>query len=79
MNIKESAKAYAEGKAVDALTAAIEQAYADGYNAGFNDGLASKKDDLPADFDNGVEYVDLGLPSGTKWGADYLKDKDGNS
>ena len=79
MNIKESAKAYAEGKAVNALTAAIEQAYADGYNAGFNDGLASKKDELPADLDDGVEYVDLGLPSGTKWAAKYLEDKDGST
>ena len=25
-----------------------------------------------------VEFVDLALPSGTKWANDYLKDKDGN-
>ena len=25
-----------------------------------------------------VEFVDLALPSGTKWAIDYLKDKDGN-
>lgn len=79
MNISEKAKAYAEGKAVSALTSAIEAAYAEGYNAGFADGLASKEGEKPDDLkDDGVEYVDLGLPSGTKWAADYLKDKDGN-
>ena len=78
MNIKDKAKEYAEGKAINALTAAIESAYAEGYNAGFNDGVASKEGEKPADLDDGVEYVDLGLPSGTKWAADYLRDKDGN-
>lgn len=78
MNIKDKAKEYAEGKAINALTAAIESAYAEGYNAGFNDGVASKEDEKPDDLDDGVEYVDLGLPSGTKWAADYLRDKDGN-
>jgi hypothetical protein len=78
MNIKDKAKEYAEGKAMNALTAAIESAYAEGYNAGFNDGVASKEGEKPDDLDDGVEYVDLGLPSGTKWAADYLKDKDGN-
>ncbi|MCR5158828.1 MAG: hypothetical protein K6D37_06835 [Prevotella sp.] len=78
MNIKDKAKEYAEGKAINALTAAIESAYAEGYNAGFNDGVASKEGEKPDDLDDGVEYVDLGLPSGTKWAADYLKDKDGN-
>ena len=24
------------------------------------------------------KYVDLALPSGTKWASDYLRDKDGN-
>lgn len=31
MNITERSKEYAKGKALDAITAAIEQAYADGY------------------------------------------------
>ena len=75
MNIKDKAKEYAEGKAINALTAAIESAYAEGYNAGFNDGVASKEGEKPEDLDEGVEYVDLGLPSGTKWAAGYLKDK----
>ncbi len=79
MNISEKAKAYAEGKAVSALTIAIEAAYADGYNAGFADGLASKEGEKPDNLDDGVEYVDLGLPSGTKWAAGYLKDNEGNT
>lgn len=77
MNIKDKAKEYAEGKAINALTAAIESAYAEGYNAGFNDGVASKEGEKPDDLEDGVRYVDLGLPSGTKWAADYLKDKVG--
>ena len=77
MKISEKAKEYAEGKALNAITTAIETAYADGYNAGYNDALASKEDELPEDLVRNVEYVDLGLPSGTKWAADYLKDKNG--
>lgn len=79
MNIKDKVKEYAEGKAINALTAAIEQAYAEGYNAGFNDGLASKEGEKPDDLDCSVKYVDLDLPSGTKWAADYLRDKNGNT
>lgn len=87
MTIEEKAKNYAEGKVLDALTSTIEKAYADGYNAGYNDGLASKEGDKPDDLgdgvecvslDDGIEYVDLGLPSGTKWASGYLKDKDNN-
>lgn len=78
MNISEKAKEYAEGKALNALTSAIEEAYADGYNAGYNDALENKEVKKPEDLDKSVEFVDLGLPSGTKWAADYLKDKDGN-
>ena len=77
MNISEKAKAYAEGKAVSALTSAIEAAYAEGYNAGFADGLASKEGEKPDDLkDDGVEYVDLGLPSGTKWAAGFLRNEE---
>lgn len=76
MNISEKAKAYAEGRAVSALTSAIEAAYAEGYNVGFADGLASKEGEKPNDLDNSVEYVDLALPSGTKWAAGYLMTKE---
>lgn len=76
MNITEKSKEYANGKAIDALTNVIEQAYKDGYNDGYNDALAKGKDNAPDDLNDGVEYIDLGLPSGTLWSSGYLsKDK----
>ena len=71
--IEDKAKEYAEGKALSAMTSAIEQAYIDGYNAGFQDGLNHQKP--PIEVIDGVEYVDLGLPSGTKWSKTYFYDK----
>jgi hypothetical protein len=77
MNIMEKSKEYANGKAIEALTNVIEQAYKDGYNEGYNDAIANGKDNAPEDLNDGVEYVDLGLPSGTLWSSNYLKkDKD---
>ena len=77
MDIKEKAKAYAEGKAQDAITKAIEEAYAAGYKDGYDDGLSSRDNISPNDIIEGVEYVDLGLPSGTKWANDFLRDEKG--
>ena len=37
MNIVEKSKQYAQGKALEAMTSAIEKAYADGYNACLKD------------------------------------------
>ncbi len=74
------AKKYAEGKAIHALTAMIEQAYNDGYKAGYEDGLANREpavDETDEDIqivEQGVEYVDLGLPSGTLWSSTYYSD-----
>ena len=73
MDISEKAKKYAEGKAIDALSAAIEQAYLDGYN----DGLKHYENERLESIVDGVEYKDLMLQSGTKWSVDYLRDKDG--
>ena len=72
MNINEKAKNYAEGKALDALTKAIEDAYASGYKEGYSDGVAAQEPKSLDEKDNGVEYVDLGLPSGTLWSSKYL-------
>lgn len=77
MDIKEKAKAYAEGKAQDAITTAIEEAYAAGYKDGYNEGLSSRDNLSPNEIVEGVEYVDLGLPSGTKWANDFLRDENG--
>lgn len=68
MNIEEKAKAYAESRALELLQNAIEKAYTDGYEEGLKDADNSKAN-LVVD---GVEYVDLGLPSGTKWASSYL-------
>lgn len=70
MDILQQAEKYAEGKANQAITKAIADAYAEGYKAGYND----RENEIPAEFrDDGTEYVDLGLPSGTLWAADWEK------
>ena len=75
MDIKEKAKTYAEGKALEAITSAIEDAYAAGYKDGYKDGI-NKVDVEPLyEIVDGVTYIDLGLPSGKKWSFAYLKDK----
>lgn len=70
MNVSDKAASYAEGKANEFIKKAIAQAYADGYQDGYND----REAEIPVDLrDNKTEYVDLGLPSGTLWAADYEK------
>ena len=70
MNIKEKSKLYAEGKALEAISTAIEQAY----EAGYNDGLKHYENERLEAIKDGVEYVDLGLPSGTMWSSCCIKD-----
>ena len=70
MKITERSKQYAQGKALEAITAAIEKAYQDGYNDGLNH-LALEEQEAAK---TGVTYVDLGLPSGTLWSSVYLYD-----
>lgn len=68
MDIREQANKYAEGKANEAITNAIAEAYIEGYKAGYKD----REDKIPMELrTNQVEYVDLGLPSGTLWSTDY--------
>lgn len=71
MDIKERSKEYAKGKALDAMTAAIEQAYADGYN----DGLKHYENERLESIVDGIEYKDLKLKSGTRWASGYVMDK----
>lgn len=75
MDINEKAKMYAEGKALEAITSAIEEAYAAGYKDGYNDGI--NKVDVESLYEtvDGVTYIDLGLPSGKKWSFEYLINK----
>ena len=77
MNITEKAKAYAEGNSLSAITKVIQEAYAVGYKDGYNDGLSSRDNLSSNDIEDGVEYADLGLPSGTKWATDFLMDEKG--
>lgn len=72
MDIQEIANSYAEGKANEAITKAIAQAYLDGYKDGYKSGKENAKIEC-----NDAEFVDLGLPSGTLWASDYLKDTEG--
>ena len=59
---------YAAEKTNEVMTTAIAQAYVDGYRDGYKD----REEEIPVDLrDNKTEYVDLGLPSGTLWAADY--------
>jgi len=69
VDITSKAAEYAGGKAVDCLTKAIEQAYKDGYLDGFKDGKELASDCIST---GDVNYVDLGLPSGTLWSDDYV-------
>lgn len=73
MNIQEVANSYAEGKANEAITKAIVQAYIDGFNDGYK---SNNKENVRIECKE-AEFVDLGLPSGTLWASDYLKDSEG--
>lgn len=68
---KDKAKEYAEGKVNDALTQVVADAYMSGYNAGYQDGIDKVVKDSVSEE---TEFVDLGLPSGTLWASDYVKD-----
>lgn len=71
-DLDEKAINYAEGKAKDALTSAIAQAYKDGYTAGWKE---SKEGVLLKPDMEAVEFIDLGLKSKTQWAKEYLVKK----
>lgn len=72
---KEELRQYAEKKVLEALSSAIESAYNDGYKAGYDDGVSGQESSVQEDVSDGVEYIDLNLPSGTKWSSCYLQDE----
>lgn len=74
-SIQEMAASYAAEKTNGAITDAIAQAYQDGYHRGYDDRENERTANLG---DTAAEYVDLGLPSGTLWAADYVKSDDGS-
>lgn len=71
MDIKEKAQEYAQNKMQQVLNDAVAEAYMEGYKQGYEDCQA----EIPQEVTTGdVEYVDLGLPSGTLWAKDYVKE-----
>ena len=77
MDITEKSREYAEGKALSAITTAIEDAYAAGYQEGYAAGYENRdKPEEPAKYNN-VTYIDLDLPSGTQWATGYLTKANG--
>ncbi len=76
--ISEKAKNYADGKVLEALTAAVENAYTDGYKAGYNDAVEKLNNGAQELESDGITYVDLGLPSGTLWTLKYFEDDEEN-
>lgn len=72
-SIYQKAQEYSSNKSGLALSKAIAQAYLDGYRDGYD---ARKNKEEAGFIGDDLEYVDLGLPSGTLWAKDSLKDDD---
>ena len=67
--LKELSANYATEKTNEMMSQIVAQAFADGYRMGYKD----REDEIQVDLcDSKTEFVDLGLPSGTLWSADYL-------
>ena len=70
--LREKANNYVEENVNNVLKEAFAKVYADGYRDGYKD----HEDEISIDLQNGeIEFVDLGLPSGTKWSSDFKKDE----
>ena len=72
-NLNERAANYAAEKTNELLTKAIAQAYADGYRDGFKE-RESESSSFEESHD--VKFIDLGLPSGTKWSTKLMGEDD---
>lgn len=73
-DLKDKSRKYAEEKTSDYLKDVIAQAYADG----FTDGYKACQEQTPVEMEiNNIEFLDLGLPSGTLWSRDFLRDEEG--
>ena len=58
---------------MDAITSTIEKAYADGFADGYREAGIRLKAIETFSLESDVEYVDLGLPSGTLWSSANVK------
>lgn len=75
IELNEKAGIYAEKIVINILKDAIAKVYADGYRDGYRDCQNQESVNLRI---SNTEYVDLGLPSGTLWSADYEKEANEN-
>ena len=81
MEQETKSKQYSEKNTMNIINDVVQKVFADGYKEGFESGYQAgtegryKKSEY---VDDGVTYVDLGLPSGTLWADDYLRDEEGN-
>lgn len=71
MNEKLKALEYSQGKFENCVNKLVEEAYLAGYQEGYKD--CKKVLQLNHYNEQGIEYIDLGLPSGTLWANDYLR------
>ena len=71
MNITEQANKFAEETMVKAMNKVIADAYTEGYMAGYK----ACEEKTPLEVRGEIEFVDLGLPSGTLWASDYLQEE----
>lgn len=68
IELNEKASHYAEENVINVLKEAFAKVYADGYRDGYKD----REEEIPIDLrTNKTKYVNLGLPSGTLWSADF--------
>lgn len=66
MNINEKVNVYIENKGQEIFNQIVKEIYRDGYEAGYND--------CESDFQNiNNKFIDFGLPSGTLWATDFLR------
>lgn len=71
--LNDKALNYVAEKSNQIVNAAIAQAYIDGYRDGYKD----REEEIPVSiYENKTEFVDLGLPSGTKWAKKFEQDGD---
>lgn len=68
IELNEKASIYAEENVINILKEAFAKVYADGYRDGYKDCQDHVSVNLRI---SNTEYVDLGLPSGTLWSADF--------
>lgn len=71
--LREKASSYADENVINVLKEAFARVYADGYRDGYKDCQDHVSVNLRV---SNTEYIDLGLPSGTLWSADYEKEGD---